>query len=122
MPPANERGNLGKTRPKQARYGSSVASYFHFYRWLVGTYIFIASMSLVWIVFHILKQVNQGRSTVFSANLVGQNSVFSGFSTSMTNILLFVAKSSLVFEAFSAVGMDTTISYRQRHHLRASNL
>ena len=49
-----------------------MASYFHFYRWLVGTYIFIASLSLVWIVFHILKQVNQGRSTIFSATLIGE--------------------------------------------------
>lgn len=48
-----------------------MASYFNFYRWLVGTYIFIASLSLVWIVFHVLKQVNQGRNTVFSASLVG---------------------------------------------------
>ncbi len=55
----------------QARYGSAVASYFHFYRWLVGTYICIASLSLVWVVFHILKQINQGRSTLFSATLVG---------------------------------------------------
>ncbi|CAN0581357.1 unnamed protein product, partial [Ectocarpus sp. 12 AP-2014] len=47
----------------QARYGSAVASYFHFYRWLVGTYIFIASLSLVWIVFHVLKQVNQGSAS-----------------------------------------------------------
>lgn len=57
---------------KQARYGSSVASYFHFYRWLVGTYIFIASLSLVWIVFHILKQVNQRRASIFSVSLVGE--------------------------------------------------
>lgn len=56
----------------QARYGSAVASYFHFYRWLVGTYIFIASLSLVWIVFHVLKQVNQRRSTIFGASLVGE--------------------------------------------------
>lgn len=59
--------------PTKARYGSAVASYFHFYRWLVGTYIFIASLSLVWIVFHILKQVNQGRSTIFSATLIGES-------------------------------------------------
>ncbi|CAN0196172.1 unnamed protein product, partial [Pylaiella littoralis] len=58
-------------RAIQARYGSSVASYFHFFRWLVGTYIFIASLSLVWIVFHILKQVNQGSTSIFSVSLVG---------------------------------------------------
>lgn len=57
----------------KARYGSAVASYFHFYRWLVGTYIFIASLSLVWIVFHILKLVNQRSSTIFSATLIGAN-------------------------------------------------
>lgn len=52
----------------QARYGSAVASYFHFYRWLVGSYILLASPSLVWIVFHLL---DQGSAAIFNVSLIG---------------------------------------------------
>ncbi|CAM9530445.1 unnamed protein product [Ectocarpus sp. 4 AP-2014] len=92
-------------RAIQARYGSAVASYFHFYRWLVGTYIFIASLSLVWIVFHVLKQVNQGSASVFSASLVGiipSFLAYSSFDSSNRNLYAIMVVLTTTVQIVSA--------------------
>ncbi|CBJ30367.1 conserved unknown protein [Ectocarpus siliculosus] len=92
-------------RAIQARYGSAVASYFHFYRWLVGTYIFIASLSLVWIVFHVLKQVNQGSASVFSASLVGiipSFLAYSSFDSSNRNLYAIMVVLTTTVQVVSA--------------------
>eukprot|EP00903_Cladosiphon_okamuranus_P018655 g17170.t1 len=92
-------------RAIQARYGSAVASYFHFYRWLVGTYIFIAGLSLLWIVFHILKQVNQGSSTIFSATLIGiipSFLAYSSFDTSNRNLYAVMVVLTTAVQVVSA--------------------
>jgi hypothetical protein len=49
----------------QARYGSSVASYFVFYRWLITTYLFAAVAVGIWMLVHLLY------ISSLSAGLVG---------------------------------------------------
>lgn len=49
-----------------------MASYFHFYRWLVGSYIVLATPCLIWMIFHML---DLGSSEVFNPTLVGESFV-----------------------------------------------
>lgn len=88
-------------RTVQARYGSSVASYFMFYRWLVSCYILLSIPSVLWLIVHCARLDNSG---TFSYGLNGVIPTFMAYS-SFTQWERIPYISVLVLGMFLQVGM-----------------